>query len=143
VRKRSITEILHRVIARARRPVEIMLVVYRDYDVPNAIVETSSVTKDPDTLVAWLNSIRAHGGGNNDGEAVERALEADHNARPPSDFNDSRESLAEMVTRCGGRNFVPYVSSWKLAVKLRRRTKNDRGGATFPGYNLRSRRKYA
>jgi hypothetical protein len=78
--KKSITEILRRVIAGAGRPVEIMLVVYRDYDVPNEIVEASTVTKDANALTAWLNTVRAHGGGSNDGEAVERALETIHNA---------------------------------------------------------------
>jgi hypothetical protein len=78
--KNSITEILRRVIAGAGRPVEIMLVVYRDYDVPDEIVETSTVTKDANALTAWLNRVREHGGGSNDGEAVERALETIHNA---------------------------------------------------------------
>jgi DNA segregation ATPase FtsK/SpoIIIE-like protein len=57
--KNSITEILRRVIAGAGRPVEIMLVVYRDYDVPDEIVETSTVTKDANALTAWLNRVRA------------------------------------------------------------------------------------
>lgn len=74
--KTSITEILKRVIGGAGRTVEIMLVAYRDYDVPNEIVVTSAITKDANELIAWLNNIRAHGGGSNDGEAVERALEA-------------------------------------------------------------------
>jgi hypothetical protein len=74
--KKSVTEILKRVISGAGRPVEIMLVAYRDYDVPNDIVITSAVTNDANALIAWLEKVRAHGGGSNDGEAVERALEA-------------------------------------------------------------------
>jgi hypothetical protein len=78
--KQSIGEILRRVIREAGRPVEIMLVAYRDYDVPNEIVEASAASKDANALIAWLNKIRAHGGGANDGEAVERALETILNA---------------------------------------------------------------
>ena len=74
--KRSISEILKRVIKEAGRPVEIMLVAYRDYDVPNDIVVASVPTKDANALVAWLSRIKAHGGGANDGEAIERALES-------------------------------------------------------------------
>jgi hypothetical protein len=74
--KKSIAEILKRVIDGAGRPVEIMLVAYRDYDVPNEIVVTSAATKNANALIAWLNKIAAHGGGSNDGEAVESALEA-------------------------------------------------------------------
>jgi hypothetical protein len=74
--KNSVAEILKRVISGAGRPVEIMLIAYRDYDVPNDIVATSAPTKDANALIAWLDKIRAHGGGSNDGEAVERALEA-------------------------------------------------------------------
>lgn len=73
--KRSIGEILKRVISGAGRPVEIMLVAYRDYDVPNAVVEVSKVTNDGNALIAWLSRVEAHGGGANDGEAIERALE--------------------------------------------------------------------
>lgn len=73
--KRSITEILKRVMNGAGRPVEIMLVAYRDYDVPNEIVVVSERTSDANALIAWLNGIEAHGGGSNDGEAIERALE--------------------------------------------------------------------
>jgi hypothetical protein len=42
--------------------------------------------KDANALIAWLNRVCAHGGGNNDGEAVERALETIHDAgqRPQS-----------------------------------------------------------
>ncbi|HWK95086.1 MAG TPA: vWA domain-containing protein [Pseudolabrys sp.] len=72
--KKAITEILKRVIAGAGRPVEIMLVAYRDYDVPQEVVEASKLTGDANALIAWLNRIDAHGGGANDGEAVERAL---------------------------------------------------------------------
>jgi hypothetical protein len=72
--KASIEQILRRVVREAGRPVEIMLVAYRDYDVPNDIVTTSEPSEDHDKLIAWLKAIRAHGGGGNDGEAVEVAL---------------------------------------------------------------------
>jgi hypothetical protein len=73
--KRSIQEILRRVMREAGRPIEIMLVAYRDYDVPNDIVAASTPSKDHQALTAWLGRIDARGGGSNDGEAVERALE--------------------------------------------------------------------
>lgn len=73
--KRSIQEILTRVMREAGRPVEIMLVAYRDYDVPNEIVVASAPSKDHNRLISWLGGIEARGGGSNDGEAVERALE--------------------------------------------------------------------
>jgi hypothetical protein len=73
--KRSIEEILRRVMREAGRPVEIMLVAYRDYDVTDDIVVASAPSQDHNALMAWLGKITAHGGGRNDGEAVERALE--------------------------------------------------------------------
>jgi hypothetical protein len=73
--KLSIQEILTRVMREADRPVEIMLVAYRDYDVPNDIVVASAPSKDHRALMAWLGQIEARGGGSNDGEAIERALE--------------------------------------------------------------------
>jgi hypothetical protein len=73
--KRSIQEILTRVMRQAGRPVEIMLVAYRDYDVPNDIVVASAPSKDHNALISWLGQIQARGGGGNDGEAVERALQ--------------------------------------------------------------------
>jgi len=73
--KRSIEEILRRVMREAGRPVEIMLVAYRDYDVPGDIVVTSAPSRDHNVLMSWLGKIDARGGGNNDGEAIERALQ--------------------------------------------------------------------
>jgi hypothetical protein len=72
--KASIEQILRRVMGEASRRVEIMLVAYRDYDVPNDIVMISEQSEDPNRLIKWLKTIRAHGGGCNDGEAVEVAL---------------------------------------------------------------------
>jgi hypothetical protein len=74
--KHAIQEILTRVMREAGRPVEIMLVAYRDYDVPNEIVVASAPSKDHNELISWLGRIQARGGGNNGGEAIERALEA-------------------------------------------------------------------
>jgi hypothetical protein len=73
--KRSIQEILTRVMREAGKPVEIMLVAYRDYDVPTDIVVASAPSEDANALISWLGKIDARGGGSNDGEAVERALE--------------------------------------------------------------------
>ncbi len=112
--KRSITEILGRVISGAGRPVEIMLVVYRDYDVPNALVERSDASNDANALIGWLSRIRAHGGGSNDGEALERALETIHSAgqfeavmvagdEPPN----SRQFLQGI-----GRSGSPLAEDW-------------------------------
>lgn len=74
--KKSIGRILQRVISRAGRPVEIKIIVYRDYDVPNELVATSETTKDAQSLIAWLGKVHVSGGGANEGEAVESALEA-------------------------------------------------------------------
>jgi hypothetical protein len=52
--KKSISEILARVMSRAGRPVEIKLVVYRDYDVPNELVAFSETTKDAQALTPGL-----------------------------------------------------------------------------------------
>lgn len=73
--KQSIGDILKRVFSGAGQPVDIMLVAYRDYDVPNAVVEVSRPSNDANALISWLARIEAHGGGANDGEAIERALQ--------------------------------------------------------------------
>ena len=74
--KEALGEIIGRVSREAGRPIEIELFVYRDYDVPNDLLERSGRTTQPQRLVGWLSGVRALGGGANDGEAIEAALEA-------------------------------------------------------------------
>lgn len=59
--KRSIREILTRVMREAGGPVEIMLVAYRDYDVPKNIVISSTPTKDHNALTSWLEKVEVQG----------------------------------------------------------------------------------
>src|SRR6476660_4684675 len=76
MRKNWIAEIRRRLMEVAGRPVETWRFAIGDYKLPNEIVVTSAATKNANALIAWLNKIAAHGGGSNDGEAVESALEA-------------------------------------------------------------------
>ena len=72
--KASIGEIISRVSAEAGEPVQIQLLAYRDYDCEQDVLERSPMSNRPETLISWLKGIAAHGGGGNDGEAVELAL---------------------------------------------------------------------
>jgi hypothetical protein len=72
----AINEIVRRVTAEAGVDAEMELFVYRDYDVPHALLERSGASTDPAKLAAWLKRINPEGGGANDGEAVETALDA-------------------------------------------------------------------
>ena len=60
--------------AEAGEPVQIQLLAYRDYDCEQDVLERSPMSNRPETLISWLKGIAAHGGGGNDGEAVELAL---------------------------------------------------------------------
>jgi len=74
--KANISEIVNRATSESGSRVDIQILVYRDYDVPQRLLEKSTLTNDPVSLAAWLSSVRADGGGANDGEAIEVALEA-------------------------------------------------------------------
>jgi hypothetical protein len=74
--KKSLGEIIRRSTSEAGCPIEIRLYAYRDYDVPNDLLQQSDLTSNPEELVRWLRGIRPLGGGGNSGEAVEAALEA-------------------------------------------------------------------
>jgi hypothetical protein len=74
--KSSISEIVRRATREAGRPIEIELFAYRDYDVPRRVLERSGPSSDPGPLIDWLARVTATGGGGNDGEAVETALQA-------------------------------------------------------------------
>ncbi|MEA3036978.1 MAG: hypothetical protein QOH04_2755 [Sphingomonadales bacterium] len=74
--KNSISEIVKRTTREAGRPIEIELFIYRDYDVPRQVLERSGRSSDPRPLIDWLARVTATGGGGNDGEAVEAALQA-------------------------------------------------------------------
>lgn len=72
--KATIRKIMHRVITEAKSSVQVQLFVFRDYDVAQLLVEQSRLSTEANELAAWLNSIRATGGGANDGEAIEQVL---------------------------------------------------------------------
>ena len=74
--KGSLAEIIRRVSAESPRPLEIEIFVYRDYDVPNLVMQRSGLATDAAKLVAWLKQVRPDGGGGNAGEAVEAAIDA-------------------------------------------------------------------
>jgi hypothetical protein len=74
--RRSIGKILNGIYAEAKTQVRIKMYVYRDYDVPRGLCESSDLTSDSQALSRWLSSVRAYGGGSNAGEAIEVALEA-------------------------------------------------------------------
>jgi hypothetical protein len=73
--KASLSEIIRRISREAGLPVEIQLFVYRDYDCGPDVLEISAPTTEADELIAWLSRIRPMGGGGNEGEAIEVALE--------------------------------------------------------------------
>jgi hypothetical protein len=60
----------------AGRPIEIEIFVYRDYDVPEQLLERSGASPEANRLSQWLAHVTPDGGGGNDGEAVEVALAA-------------------------------------------------------------------
>jgi hypothetical protein len=72
--KDAIGEIMRRAADQLGRPLEIELFAYRDYDVPEQLLERSGKSTEHSKLVAWLAKIEALGGGGNSGEAVEAAL---------------------------------------------------------------------
>lgn len=74
--KESISTIIQRVFKEASREIKIQLFIYRDYDVIEDILETSPLTNDPNVLLNWLSKINVFGGGGNEGEAIEKPLEA-------------------------------------------------------------------
>ena len=73
--KASIAEIVTKSTREAGRPIEIELFVYRDYDVPAHLLERSGRSSEPQKLIKWLAGKHATGGGANDGEAIEAALQ--------------------------------------------------------------------
>ena len=73
--KTAIAEIVTRATAEAEQQIEIELFVYRDYDVAQNLVERSGSSSEPQRLISWLERIEPMGGGANDGEAVEAALD--------------------------------------------------------------------
>ncbi len=74
--KSSVGQIITRASREAGFPIEIEIIVYRDYDVPQSVMQRSGATTDTEKLVTWLSKITADGGGANGGEAVEAALQA-------------------------------------------------------------------
>lgn len=82
--KKSITTILNRIYEESKVRVAIQIFAYRDYDVPHAICERSSRTRDSQELVRWLEQVRVHGGGANEGEAIEAVFEAINGDKRPN-----------------------------------------------------------
>lgn len=72
----DISEIIDRITREANCSVEIEIFIYRDYDVSaSKLVERSGLQSDAKVLASWLSSVQVQGGGANDGEAVEAALQ--------------------------------------------------------------------
>ena len=63
--RRSIGKILNGIYAEAKTQVKIKMYVYRDYDVPRGLYESSDLTGNSQALSRWLTSVRAYGGGSN------------------------------------------------------------------------------
>lgn len=82
--RRSIGKILNGIYAESKVQVRIRIYAYRDYDVPQGLLDSSDLTGDSQVLSRWLTSVRAYGGGANAGEAIEVALEAIYNANEVS-----------------------------------------------------------
>lgn len=74
--KASIRTIIDRVTTHAGTKIKLQLFAYRDYDAGSDVLEASPLSSDANELVAWLGRITARGGGANQGEAVEQALQA-------------------------------------------------------------------
>ncbi len=80
--KRSVEEIMNRLFKEAKTRIKIQFFVYRDYDVPNDVLETSSLSEDAQELIRWIAKVRAFGGGGNSGEAIHEALSAIQSSGP-------------------------------------------------------------
>lgn len=78
--RKHIKTILARIYEEAQARVSVRVYVYRDYDVPKIVCQSSQLSGDAGELEAWLAAVRVDGGGSNSGEAVEAALEAIDNA---------------------------------------------------------------
>ena len=74
--RQAIGAIIHRASREAERPIRIELFAFRDYDVPHQLLDRSGISTDPAQLARWLGGVAPAGGGGNDGEAVEAALDA-------------------------------------------------------------------
>jgi hypothetical protein len=72
--KDAMSEIMRRVAAELGRPLEVELIIYRDYDVAQELLSRSGRSTDHAKLARWLSKVRAMGGGSNEGEAIEAAL---------------------------------------------------------------------
>jgi hypothetical protein len=117
--RRSIKEIIRRVVEEAGCPIEIELFAYRDYDVGKLILERSDATSDADRLARWLEQIRPLGGGGNDGEAIEAALDAivrDGNFSAVLVAGDEPSNSRRSIDGAGRRN---ALSARELAGQLR------------------------
>ncbi len=82
--KENIGTILRRVYDEASVTVTVRIYVYRDYDVPEIVVEHSPRTERAAELEAWLANVQATGGGSNAGEAIEAALARIHDQDDPA-----------------------------------------------------------
>jgi hypothetical protein len=120
--KDALGEIMRLAADRLGRPLEIELLVYRDYDVPQQVLERSGKSTDHNRLVQWLAKIEALGGGGNSGEAVEVALDqvlADGKFACVLVAGDEPSNSASSINRAGreGKN-----TAKQIAAKLRERS---------------------
>lgn len=78
--KATLAEILSAISTRTQAPIRARIYAFRDYDCINdpdfPILEVSGMSDSPEVLVQWLGRVRAGGGGGNEGEAIEIALQS-------------------------------------------------------------------
>jgi hypothetical protein len=112
--KASIDAIIAGVIEHAQTKVRLKLFVYRDYDVPTRVLESSPLTSDPNQLTGWLRGVGAEGGGGNDGEAIEQALKAAFSEQTYSGVllagDEPPNSRADLNSR--GKSTEPTALDW-------------------------------
>jgi hypothetical protein len=112
--KRNVTTIFKRIYEEAKAKVRVRMYVYRDYDVGQDVCESSSLTDDPQELEAWLARILIRGGGANEGEAIEAALEAAYRADEATAVllagDEPSNPRADLDER--GRRETPTAHDW-------------------------------
>jgi len=119
--KDAIGDIMRVTAERLGRPLEIELLAYRDYDVPQQLIERSGKSIDQSKLAGWLAKIDARGGGGNSGEAIEVALDqvlADGKFACVLVAGDEPSNSAASITKAGRQN---KSTAKEIAAELRKR----------------------
>jgi hypothetical protein len=119
--KDAIGEIMRLAADRLGRPLEIELLVYRDYDQAQRVLESSGKSKDNTHLARWLAKIEALGGGGNGGEAVEVALDqvlSDGKFACVLLAGDEPSNSASSIAKAGRQG---KITAKQIATKLRER----------------------